>query len=47
MVVYILLILMVWFIPSPLWLSVLTTVLCGCGIIAKLIKFGVDMSKED
>ena len=47
MVVYILLILIAWFVPMLLWLSILTTVLCGLGIIAKLIKFGVDMSKED
>lgn len=33
----ILLILMAWFVPMPLWLSVITTVFSGLTLIAKLI----------
>lgn len=36
--VWILMILMAWFVEMPLWLSIVTTVFSGLGIIAKIVQ---------
>ena len=38
-------ILMAWFIPMPLWLSIVATVCAGCGIIERIIRFIVKCIK--
>ena len=42
MFAYVLMILMAWFISMPLWLSILTTSLCGISIIIKIIKLALE-----
>lgn len=44
---YILLILIAWFVPMPLWLSILTTVMCGLILAGKLIKVGIDTANDN
>lgn len=47
MFVWAILIALVWSVETPLWLSVVTTVLGGVGIVWRFIKLCIKVSVED
>lgn len=42
----ILFIMVAWLVVMPQWLSILITVICGLGIIADIVKFSIEASKD-
>lgn len=47
MFICLIVILMAWFVEMPLWLSILTTVLASIAATCILVKFCIDVAKEN